>query len=125
VAVKLRIRANSIRLRLGRSEVRRLADVGRVEESTTFGPTQSFAYAVEAAAGARTTRATFEGGRLLVRVPRDVVAGWAGGNEVGISAEQPTDAGEALSILIEKDFECFDAPASEPQDDAFPNPRRC
>jgi hypothetical protein len=58
-------------------------------------------------------------------VPRDTVVRWAGGNEVGMSAEQPAGEGDTLSILIEKDFECVDAPASEPQDDAFPNPRRC
>jgi hypothetical protein len=123
--VKLRIRGNSIRLRLGRSEVQRLADEGRVEESTSFGPGQSLVYAIESVAGAKATRARFDGGQLLVRVPRDTVVRWAGGNEVGMSAEQPTDAGDTLSILIEKDFECVDAPASEPQDDAFPNPRRC
>jgi hypothetical protein len=114
-------------LRLGQSEVRRLADEGRVEEVTSFGPTQSLAYAVEAAADAKAIRATFDNRGLLVRVPRDLVASWAGGNEVGISTKQSTGKanGDSLSILIEKDFECVDAPASEPQDDAFPNPRRC
>jgi hypothetical protein len=125
--VKLRIRGNSIRLRLGRSEVRRLADEGRVRESTSFGPTQSLFYTIEAAVDAAEISASFEGGTLRIRVPRDAVRRWVTGGEVGISATQPIGdgMGASLSILIEKDLECIDGPESEPQDDAFPNPQRC
>jgi hypothetical protein len=114
-------------LRLGRSEVLRLVEEGRVEESTSFGPAAAFVYAVESAADASEISARFDGGRILVRVPRDVVRRWAAGDKVDVAATQPIGdgAGSVLSILIEKDFECLDAPASGPQDDAFPNPQRC
>lgn len=124
--MKLRLRGNSVRLRLGQSEVRRLAQDQRVADSTTFGPTQRLDYEIEVVSDIPATKALFEGTRLRIQVPREVVRGWASGNEVSISAEQPVnDRGDLLSILIEKDFECLDAPASEPQDDAFPNPQRC
>jgi len=124
--MKLRIRDNSIRLRLGRGEVRRLLDEGRVAAVTRFAPSQQFEYEIEQAADAPDVVATFDGKRLLVRVPSRVVRHWAAGEEVAISAGQPTGAGGCgmLSILIEKDFECLDAPAAEAQEDAFPNPRR-
>ena len=106
--------------------MRRLLEEGRVAAVTRVGPSQQFEYEIEQAADASEIRAEFDGGRLVVRVPSRVVRRWAAGDEVGLSAEQPTGAGggDTLSILVEKDFECLDAPATEPQDDAFPNPRR-
>lgn len=122
--MKLRIQGNSLRLRLRRSEVRQLADGGRVEERTAFGPAAAAAlvYALLADDVTHVT-ASFEEGRLDVRVPHAVAAAWAGGDQIGIEASQPAGGGELLRILIEKDFECIDAPPGESQDDAFPNPR--
>ena len=121
--MKLRIRGNSLRLRLGQGEVRRLADGGAVEERTDFaanGP--ALVYALRTA-DADATSATFDGGRITVTVPRAVAQEWASTAQVGIEASQPAGNGDVLRILIEKDFECLDAPAGEPQSDAFPNPR--
>ena len=120
--MKLRIRGNSIRLRLTQSEVRRLADEGTVEESTDFGGGRRFGYGVRAD-DVHAPAASFEGGTVLVRLPRDAVRRWADGDEVGIEASQPVGEGAALKILVEKDFVCIDGPADENQDDAFPNPR--
>ena len=124
--MKLRVRGNSLRLRLGRGEVRRLAEEGRVEERTEFGPgTRPLVYEV-LAIDVPAISATFEDGRITVGVPRTLARQWAADDRVGIEGAQPT-GGEPLRILIEKDFECLDAPPGERQDDAFPNPRgtRC
>jgi hypothetical protein len=121
--VKLRIRGNSIRLRLRQGEVRRLETEGLVEERTDFGGGNYLIYAL-VAADVPAVAATFDGGRVVVRLPRDVAARWASTDAVGIEGSQPAGAGP-LKILVEKDFECIDAPADEPQDDAFPNPQRC
>jgi hypothetical protein len=121
--VKLRIRGNSIRLRLRQGEVRRLAAEGLVEERTDFGGSNVLIYSLVADDVPAMT-ATFDGGRVVVRVPRGVVAQWASGDAVGMEGSQPVGAG-SLKVLVEKDFECLDAPAGEPQDDAFPNPQRC
>jgi hypothetical protein len=118
--VKLRIRGNSIRLRLRQGEVRQLADEGLVEERTEFGRGQMFLYAIRAD-DVPTLHASFDGTRITVRVPRDLARRWASSEQVGIEATP--DADEPLQILIEKDFECIDAPADESQEDAFPNPR--
>jgi hypothetical protein len=123
--MKLRIKGNSIRLRLGRSEVRRLATDGIVEESTAFGPSKQecFAYAICASPGASVLGASFVEGRLVVRVPSGMIHEWAATGRVGIDAVQRAGGEDELLILIEKDFECIDGPSGESQEDAFPNPQ--
>ena len=120
--MKLRIRGNSIRLRLTQSEVRRLADDGMVEEWTDFGDGRRFGYALRTDDVAAPV-VSFDGTTVLVRLPRNVVRRWADGDDVGIEASQPAGEGASLKILVEKDFVCIDGPADENQDDAFPNPR--
>lgn len=122
--MKLRIRGNSIRLRLGQSEVQRLNREGSVEESTAFGPLrqQSLTYALSLSPAARTIDASFVNGRIEIRVPTSVADQWAASEQVGIEAVQRAGFEAELRILIEKDFACIDAPTSESQDDAFPHP---
>jgi len=122
--MKLRIKGNSIRLRLGQSEVQRLAIDGIVEESTIFGPLagQRFAYALCASSKEHGVSASFAGRRLVVCVPIGEIQEWATTNQVSIHAlQQNGDSG--LRILIEKDFECIDGPTEESQEDAFPHPQ--
>jgi hypothetical protein len=123
--MKLRLKGNSIRLRLGQTEVRRLASGEVVEESTVFGPSQQecFAYALCASPEALEVSANFTDRRLVIRVPTSMIHQWATTDQVGIQALQRTGIDEGLSILIEKDFECIDAPPGEAQEDAFPNPQ--
>jgi hypothetical protein len=123
--MKLRIKGNSIRLRLGRSEVQRLADEGIVEESTVFGPSryERLLYAVAASQEALEVSVSFADQRLFVRVPERMIHRWSKTDQVGIEAVQRTgDEGE-MQILIEKDFECAHAGADERQADTFANPQ--
>jgi len=124
--MKLRIKGNSIRLRLGQSEVRQLATEGVVEEFTDFGPAeaQRFGYALHATFEAPDVSASFADGRVVISIPADAIHRWAGSTQVGIGAVQRTADGGQLQILVEKDFECIDAAADESQADAFPNPQR-
>ena len=122
--MKLRIKGNSIRLRLGQSEVRQLMAEGRVEEFTDFGPSkeQQFGYALHATFEDANVIAGYADNRMVVRVPVEVIHQWAETDQVSIHARQRTSNKGELRILIEKDFECIDAPSDEPQEDAFPNP---
>ena len=125
--MKLRIRGNSLRLRLRQGEVRRLVDEGLVEERTEFGPgAAALVYALRADDVPRVA-AAFDAGGIVVSVPRTAVRRWASSEQVGIEGAQAAGHGGTLRILVEKDFECSDAPADETQDDAYPNPRgkRC
>ena len=123
--MKLRIKGNSIRLRLGQSEVRRLEITGTVEESTIFGPSQKqrFVYGVSVSPLEVGVSASFADRHIVIRVPSNVVHQWATTDQVSIRVVQRTRDDGELRILIEKDFECVDAPPYESQEDAFPNPQ--
>jgi hypothetical protein len=122
--MKLRIKGNSIRLRLGQSEVLRLGLDGRVEESTAFGPSQDqrFDYALCVSAKEPGISANFADRRMVIRVPAKVIHQWVTTDQVSIDAIQRTGDDCELRILIEKDFECIDARSGESQIDTFPNP---
>jgi hypothetical protein len=62
---------------------------------------------------------------VVVRIPYEAARRLADSDQVGVEARQPLEGGADLRILVEKDLECVDAPEAEPQDDAFPNPKRC
>ena len=119
--MKLRIRGNSIRLRLGQSEVQRLSDGSAVEEHTQFGPSSRLVYSI---APSDTFAATFNDGRIILRVPRPILRNWATTDQVGIESEQKIGDG-SLKILIEKDFECTGRRDDPERADAYPNPNAC
>jgi len=122
VAVKLRILGNSIRLRLARNEVERVAGLGAVEDSVRFGPGEMLRYRLEAGDA---PAARFTGDSLVVRLPQAEIAGWAGSEEaVSLRAEQPIGAGETLSLLVEKDFECLVPREDGDAGDLYTNPNR-
>jgi hypothetical protein len=121
--MKLRIRGNSVRLRLTQSEVARFGEVGRVEETIEFGakPGQQMIYAIETA-DVENVGAAFENNRLSVLVPQVQAEKWVNSNQTGIEGEQTVDGDKRLRILIEKDFACLDARLGEDDADAFPHP---
>jgi hypothetical protein len=122
--MKLRISGNSLRFRLGRSEVCRLATEGVIVEFTDFGPrSQRFGYELHATFAERDVTAVFAHCRLIVTVPADTIHHWARTDQVGIDARQGIGDGHELRILIEKDFACIDGSPEESQADAFPNPQ--
>jgi hypothetical protein len=122
--MKLRIQGNSLRLRLGKSEVQRMLSDGVVEESIVFSPFpgQRLDYALVAAADPSGVSATFEEGRILIRVPCDMLRQWAKTDQVGIDGAVKIAEGEELQILIEKDFQCLERSADQAQEDYFPHP---
>lgn len=119
--MKLRVRGNSLRLRLSRSEVETFDQVGRVEEAVRFGPGAQLVYAVERAPdGALSAR--LEGALVTVSIPAALAGPWCRTEQVGLEADQPTGDGQTLRILIEKDFTCLKTRSGEDESDAFPNP---
>jgi hypothetical protein len=119
------MKGNSVRLRLGQSEVKRLAIEGIVEESTAFGPSTDhrFVYTICALPEQQGVSASFTDGRLVICVPTSEILQWATTDQVGIDALQQNGDGTELRIVIEKDFECMEARARESQEDAFPHPQ--
>ncbi|MEJ7710718.1 MAG: hypothetical protein WKF84_12830 [Pyrinomonadaceae bacterium] len=111
--MKLRIRGNSLRLRLNRRDVERFIETGTVEESIRFGvgEHERLTYALESSAQAAVVAARFEGGRITVILPLYDALKWAQKSEqISFMGEQQFGAAmgaEPLKILIEKDFACL------------------
>lgn len=119
--MKLRIRGNSVRIRLTRSEVDRLGSGERVEQTTQFSMVASLKSSVESTPRVAAPLVEFAGSTLCVLLPTDQVRRWATSDQVTIDATQDAGAGALLQILVEKDFECIHSRA-EGNTDAYPNP---
>jgi hypothetical protein len=117
--MKLRIKGNSIRLRLLRSEVERFAAEGSISDAVRFGET-TLRYSLSMSSDAGSIQSKFENGEILVIIPENTGRDWANGDDVGLETEQPIRNGETLSILIEKDFVCIGRPDDPDRHDAFP-----
>jgi hypothetical protein len=119
--MKLRIHGNSLRLRLSQSEVAQFSKTGFVEDSIQFAPGTSFAYTIESSSSLPAPQASYQDHWLRIQVPSTVAKEWFTTDQVAISADQPIESDKALSILIEKDFQCLHG--GETRDpDAYPNP---
>src|SRR5687767_9353013 len=100
--MKLRIRGNTVRVRLTRTEVSRLSEGSRVEQATVFSPTAQLLSSVEPSASTGRAIVTFDGARVAVILPSDRVNRWAESDEVSIEETQPVGGQQLLRILIEK-----------------------
>ncbi|MGB5629950.1 MAG: hypothetical protein WBM45_11465 [Woeseiaceae bacterium] len=120
--MKLRIRDNSIRLRLMRGEVDTLRDKGLVEASTDFPGGRSFRYLLESSPASVNPEAFFSKNEISVRLPENTVLAWASTDQVSIEGEQLLDGGGVLRILVEKDFVCLTGRDDEDESDMYPHP---
>jgi hypothetical protein len=121
--MKIRIRGNTIRLRLTKTEVDTFSKEGYLEEKTDFGPT-SLAYALESLAGIDDIEATYLDNKIIVFVPEALKNVWTSTDLVGINNSMDIHNGKFLFILIEKDWACIDN-ILEDQSDNYPNPNKC
>lgn len=122
--MKLRIKGNSIRLRLTRSEVARFGETGQVAETISFGtlPTQQLTYQLVRNADIIALAADFTENCITVQMPAQLAQSWIDTDVVGFEAAMPLPGNDSLFILIEKDFACIDAHPREDQHDNYTNP---
>ena len=122
--MKLRIRGNTIRIRLSQSEMIRLVGTGLVQDAVEFGPDARLDYRV-AVVPEGAVRASYRSDCIDVALPRAAIDRWQRPEEVSVRAEQALDDGRSLTILVEKDFACLSPrDAEEDETDLFPNPER-
>ena len=120
--MKLRIRGDSIRIRVSQAELREIAERGSVRDRIRFGDGVALTYVLESDPKAREPRAHFAGQVVSIALPAATVRRWASSEEVSIEGEQPIDGDERLRILVEKDFACLQPRVGEDESDMFPNP---
>lgn len=118
--MKLRIKGNSIRLRLTKTEVAQFAETGYLQESTEFGNT-SLTYALAKVNEVNELSAVMENTTITVQVPASIATQWTSTEEIGFQNNHTLPNGKALFLLVEKDFVCLDN-TFEDQSDNYPNP---
>ena len=120
--MKLRIKGNSIRLRLSQGEVSGFAQNAGVEDRIAFG-SRRLSYALLRLNEAEEIYARFENDRIEIIVPAATADEWTRTSQIGFGAQQNLPGGETLKILVEKDFACLTEREGEDETDAFPHPQ--
>jgi hypothetical protein len=121
--MKLRIKDNTLRLRVSRSDLALLIQNGCVESTIYFtgNAEDKWTYAIEMRSDIDSATIRYRPTEVLVLVPDEDAKTWAGSNGVGIYASCQLDRGQKLEILVEKDFACLDLSDAD-NEDTFPNP---
>ncbi len=121
--MKLRIKGNSMRLRISRSEVTRLLEGDPIEEVIHFSRAADaklgYSLRRDPSVTAPTVHYTHCGVEVLL--PVDRANTWGHSDQVAIAEDISLGELGAHALLIEKDFACLDR-SEEDNHDTFPNP---
>ena len=122
--MKMRLRNNSLRLRLTQTETARFVESGRIEETIEFGVEghQRMVYILECGPEIMQIQAVLENNQITVKVPKEQADRWVETSQVGMETDQEIGGGKTLNILIEKDFACLETRPGGEDSDAFPHP---
>jgi len=112
--MKIRIKGNSLRYRLTKTDVETFDKDGYLAESTQFG-SQTFKYALQRTIAEFLT-ADFTDNTITMYMPAALALEWASTDRVGYENNNTE-----MYLLVEKDFKCLDNVA-EDQSDNYPNP---
>jgi hypothetical protein len=118
--MKLRIKGNSLRLRVSQSELARLMRVGHIEETIQFAPASDarLTYSLVVRNAAEDIALEYCNQTVTVVLSQAAARRWAESDDVGVYGDG------MVALFVEKDFACLDG--NSPEDaDAFPNPRAC
>jgi hypothetical protein len=121
--MKLRIKGNSLRLRVSRSEVARLLSGDCLEDTIHFAPEPSakFTYALQQEPSVSRPIVRYARNKVTILIPAIQANEWGFTDQVGISEDISLGDVGTLALLIEKDFACLDR-SDEENHDTFPNP---
>jgi hypothetical protein len=108
--MKLRIKGDSLRLRISDTEASRLALTGHLEDAIHFAPGERLVYSLALSAGVDALTVRYDPGQLAVLVPAAVGRAWLAGDEETLKGRQEAGPGRTMSIKIEKDREKDYAP---------------
>jgi hypothetical protein len=118
--MKIRIKGNSLRMRLSKSEVAKFKNDGLILEQThALGGV--FNYTLLKSTETEFLQATWTGSGFEVAVPEWQAQQWTDSDEVGFQHIQLLPDGTELFLLVEKDFVCLDN-TFEDQSDNYANP---
>ena len=134
--MKIRIKGNSVRFRLTKTEVDTFCKTGLFEEQTDFGETL-FKYRLKAIPQEELLNISFKDVTLPELEKRNIsfenntitlyanekeVKGWHKSSRISFEYSVKKNKSTAMLLLLEKDFVCMDATV-EDQSDNYPNPK--
>lgn len=119
--MKLRIKGNSLRIRVTQSELREFDEKGSVQDAVNFGGGRALVYRLSRAPGNQELSATYNADVIEVRVPEAAARQWCSTDLVTLSGTQSRD-GVELRLVVEKDFACLKPREGEDESDNFPHP---
>ena len=120
--MKLRIKGNSIRIRLSKTEVDELASGSSLHDNTHFG-INTFGYSVQPVNNGGDLSASFANNIITLNVPKSLLKEWPTNSVVGFESKMPVEKEGHLHLLLEKDFKCLDK-TTEDQSDFYDNPSK-
>lgn len=121
--MKLRIKGNTIRLRLSQSEVAHFAEHAFVKEEISFlSSDSSLVYSLYKNSSVTKLTASFQNHEIRIEIPERIASNWVNSEQVGIQNDSEPGANEEIFILIEKDFQCLHKRSHEDESDNFQNP---
>lgn len=116
--MKLRCTANSIRLRVRKSDLDLLQSRGEVSTPINFAPGIKLEYTLKLGQ-AEHPQASFTAQQITVLLPTGLATNWINSEEVSIEYQQAYTDGQYLHLLIEKDFPCRHTEEKDLQDTFF------
>jgi hypothetical protein len=121
--MKLRIKGDSLRLRVARSELARIQSGERVRETIHFttAPEAKLSYALEMESQSAPVRVEYEAQEVRVILSKEQAITWSKDSEVGVYATVDIGTQGKLEVMIEKDFACLDRDEQN-NEDTFANP---
>ena len=121
--MKIRIKGNSLRLRLLRFEVAGFLAGDCLEETIHFSPEPSgkFTYTLQRESAVNLPTVQYTGSRVAILIPADQANTWGSSDRIGIAESISLGEFGSLALLIEKDLACLDR-SEEDNGDTFANP---
>lgn len=120
--MKLRIKGNTLRLRLTQGEIRALAEAGRVQERTEFPGGGVLTYRLRSDQEISDISVSYSDNLIEFQIPATLAARWCGTDLTTLSATPSVSSG-SVQVVLEKDFACLAPRPGEDESDQFPHPR--
>ena len=120
--MKIRIKDNSVRIRLNKLEVENFGKEGYIESTIAF-VSNTLTYAIETHSDkyGHELSVDFMNGIITMYIPEKMAKDWVETDVIGFETKLALDNEETLFLLLEKDFKCLDI-TTEDQSDNYENP---
>ena len=118
--MKIKIKGNTVRLRLSKTEVAQVVEQKVISDRVGF-PDGALIYTLSQGKGDE-VKASFRNNEIRVEAPALGIETWGTTEQVGFSAQLPLPDGQELSVLVEKDFQYNIERKEEDESDLYDNP---